>query len=280
MIHLKGPAMQATLETRALGETIGSTVIVPKDELLSGRHSAAIRDLLVARGVLRFPDVRLSDEEQLQFAGTIGPVVFDWDVSADKSVNGNAVMAEYQRSSINWHFDGFGVDVPELATLMSPRLLAGDGSSATEFADCHAAYDALPDAEKAALDALQVWHSFETTMRKVKPEPAPEELEAWRKGGPPHLQPLVWHHATGRNSLLLGSSAFAVEGMNDQEGRELIERINAWITRPHNVFRYDWELGDLVIWNNTGLLHRAVPYGLDSKRLMHRTTIGGIERPG
>jgi alpha-ketoglutarate-dependent taurine dioxygenase len=67
--------------------------------------------------------------------------------------------------------------------------------------------------------------------------------------------------------------------MDRKEGQALIRRLNAWITQPKYVCRYDWKLGDLVIWDNTGTLHRALPYAPDSKRLMHRTTIAGKEAP-
>ena len=129
------------------------------------------------------------------------------------------------------------------------------------------------------IDRLQVRHSFETLMRLVRPQPNDAELRAWRESGLPHTQPLVWHHANGKNSLLLGASACLVEGMAVEAGRALIDRLNAWITQPKYVYRYEWKIGDLVIWDNTGVLHRAVPYGGNSKRLMHRTTILGEETP-
>jgi alpha-ketoglutarate-dependent taurine dioxygenase len=262
-----------------LTATLGCRVEATKADLLSGNHGLEIRHLLVAHGVLCFPGVALDDEEQLIFARTLGEVASDWDVSADASVNRNERLADYQKSAINWHFDGFGVDVPEFATIMSPRILANGTSGATEFADCYAAYEALSVTDKELIDRLQVWHSFETTMRLVKPQPSDAEVDEWRKGGPPHTQPLVWHHEAGRNSLLLGATAFRVEGMDPDAGRALIARLNAWITQPKFVYRYEWEIGDLVIWNNTGVLHRAVPYKSDSRRLMHRTTILGHEAP-
>ena len=269
-----------TLQVRPSAAGLGCHVMAAKADLLGGHHATQIRRLLVAHGVLCFPAVALDDDEQLIFARTLGEVASDWDVSSDRTVNRNERLAEYQKSSVNWHFAGFGVDVPEFATIMSPRILANGSAGATEFANCYAAYQALCAADKEAFDSLRIRHSFETTMRLVKPQPSEAELEEWRKGGPPHTQPLVWHHDSGQNSLLLGASAFRVEGMDLEEGRALIARLNAWITQPRFVYRYEWEIGDLVIWDNTGVLHRAVPYAPDSKRLMHRTTILGHEAPG
>jgi len=268
-----------SLRSSPLSETIGSSVTADKAELLSGVHAGEIRKLLVERGVLCFPDVWLDDEEQLAFARTLGEIASDWDVSADKLVNRNLVLAEYQKSSVHWHFDGFGVLVPEFATIMSPRILADGHAGATDFANCYAAWRDLPEEERRAIDGLKVRHSFETLMRLVRPEPGEEELQAWRTGGAPHTQPLVWHHGAGACSLLLGASASYVEAMPGVEGQALISRLNAWITRPQYTWRYQWKLGDLVVWDNTGVLHRAVPYRTDSKRLMHRTTVLGFETP-
>jgi alpha-ketoglutarate-dependent taurine dioxygenase len=69
-----------------------------------------------------------------------------------------------------------------------------------------------------------------------------------------------------------------VTGLPEDESDALIERLNAHATRPELVYRHDWKVGDLVIWDNCGVMHRVVPYAVDSGRLMHRTTLSGFER--
>ena len=72
-------------------------------------------------------------------------------------------------------------------------------------------------------------------------------------------------------------TASHIEGMSLPEGSALLSRLMQWATQPQFVYRHEWRLGDLVVWDNTGTMHRVVPYALDSGRMMHRTTLAGEE---
>jgi alpha-ketoglutarate-dependent taurine dioxygenase len=89
--------------------------------------------------------------------------------------------------------------------------------------------------------------------------------------------PLVWKHLSGRKSLLLGNSAHHVVGMDPLEGKGLLIRLRDWATQPEFVYSHTWKVGDLVMWDNTGSLHRVIPYEVDSKRMLHRTKLEGEE---
>jgi alpha-ketoglutarate-dependent taurine dioxygenase len=67
-------------------------------------------------------------------------------------------------------------------------------------------------------------------------------------------------------------------GLPEAESRALIERLTAHATRADKVYRHVWQMGDLVLWDNCGLLHRALPYDPKWGRLMHRVTLHGVER--
>ena len=109
-----------------------------------------------------------------------------------------------------------------------------------------------------------------------KPEPTIAELDAWMARGANTLR-LVWKHRSGRKSLVLGATALQVEGMVIVESEKLLVRLRTWATQPQFSYRHTWSLGDMVIWDNTGTMHRALPYPLDSGRLMHRTKLHGEE---
>ena len=69
-----------------------------------------------------------------------------------------------------------------------------------------------------------------------------------------------------------------VAGLSDAASRALIEKLSAHATRPEIVYRHEWQVGDILIWDNCGVMHRVIPYAPDSGRLMHRTVLYGIER--
>ena len=77
---------------------------------------------------------------------------------------------------------------------------------------------------------------------------------------PAKEHPLVWTHQSGRRSLVLGATTSHVVGMDVDEGRALLDDLLARATTPDRVYRHEWTVGDMVIWDNRGVLHRACPY--------------------
>ena len=91
---------------------------------------------------------------------------------------------------------------------------------------------------------------------------------------------LVWDRKDGRRSLVLGATADHIVGVPESESREILDELLAWTTQERFSYTHEWQQGDVVIWDNTGMLHRALPYDPSSERLMHRTTIAGNEAWG
>jgi len=275
--------MGATFEIKPIGSTIGAEVV--------GADAATLRDESVARsclealeahGVLTFRSLHLDDAAQVAFTRRLGmPVVLPgargphpeiFTVTLDPQLNR---AAEYLKGTFFWHIDGTTDDVPTRGTLLSARSVADQGGD-TEFAGTYAAYEALPERERARYRELRVVHSLEASQRLMYPSPSAEQLADWRRRGVKE-HPLVWHHASGRRSLVLGATADHVVGMGVEEGRGLLARLLDWATQPQFVYRHRWQVGDLVIWDNRGTMHRALPYAPTSNRIMHRTTLVGDE---
>ena len=259
---------------------VGSEITIDRDDFLSGKYADDIQQLLVERSALAFPGMFLTDEEQLQFASTIGDVFLVGgdkelqNISLDPKVNPSA---DYTRGAFFWHIDGANDSIPAKATMLSARVLpeAGEGGD-TLVANTYAAYADLPDEDKQALEGIMVRHALEASQRLVNPTPTLAELDRWQTM-PAQTHPLVWHHQHGLPSLLIGATCFYVEGMKREESDRLLCRLMEWATREEYVYRHKWQAGDFLIFDNTGTMHRADNYPLDSKRLMRRTTLHGEE---
>lgn len=267
------------LQTRVIKARIGSEVLADKATLLSGEYAAEIRDLLEQRGVLVFPQIGFSDEEQIAFTETLGTFAPEargeklYKVSLDTEVN---KQADYLKGSLYWHLDGTMNEVPILASLLQSVALGNPDEGDTEFCSTYAAYDDLADEDKAEIADLRVMHSAWNTLFYYDPEPSAKTLKQMMAIGDREL-PLVWTHKSGRKSLVLGATARHITDIDYTRSAELLVRLRDWATQPQFTYRHKWTVGDLVIWDNTGTMHRATPYDPRSGRLLQRTKLEGEE---
>ncbi|MCB2058988.1 MAG: TauD/TfdA family dioxygenase [Novosphingobium sp.] len=263
---------------------IGAIIHADKQTLLSGEKAQEIRKIMEERGVIVFPEINMTDEEQIAFTHTLGTFAhehtesqgrdgdFVYPITMDPEVNPNA---DYLKGAFFWHIDGTMAHVPILASIMSSRRLSETGGE-TEFCNTYAAYEDLSEEEKKEIEGLKVVHAMWRSQLYYDPEPTYERLKQWQSIGHNTL-PIVWKHQSGRKSLVLGCTALQVEGMDIAESEMLLVRLRQWATSPPFVYRHHWKLGDMVIWDNTGTMHRAMPYDHNSGRLMHRTKLEGEE---
>lgn len=275
------------LTINKLTASVGAEVLgVDADRLASDDLlGKAVMEALEDNGVLVFRGLNLNPEAQVQFCGRLGdvdhssdghhPVAGIYPITLDTSKNSSAAIL---RATFDWHIDGctpVDDECPQKATVLSAVAIAERGGE-TEFANSYAAYEELTDREKRHFGSLRVVHSLEASQRRVTPDPSPEQVRRWRQRRT-HEHPLVWTHRSGRKSLVLGASADYIVGMDPDEGRALLNELLARATTPDKVYRHSWSVGDTVIWDNQGVLHRAAPYDPDSPREMLRTTVRGDE---
>ncbi|MDT5013073.1 MAG: hypothetical protein QOH57_4690 [Mycobacterium sp.] len=275
------------LTINKLTEMVGAEVVDLDPDRLTDDDTlaAALLDALEDNGVLVFRRLNLSPEAQVAFCRKLGDIDYSSDghhpvsgiypITLDASKNSSAA---YLRATFDWHIDGctpVNDEFPQKATVLSAVHVADRGGE-TEFANSYAAYDALTQREKDQCASLRVVHSLEASQRRVTPDPSPELLQRWRSRRT-HEHPLVWTHSSGRKSLVLGASADHVVGMDVNQGRALLAELLQRATEPEVVYSHSWSVGDTVIWDNRGVLHRAAPYDPSSPREMLRTTVLGDE---
>jgi alpha-ketoglutarate-dependent 2,4-dichlorophenoxyacetate dioxygenase len=258
----------------------------PMDDAAFGEIRAALDE----HSVLVFHDQSLDDERQIAFSRRFGPLEIAGKANPATGTpfarqsnldigSGAVIPAEdrrmiYQRGNYLWHSDSSFKPVPSLCSLLSARIVPPVGGN-TEFATMTASYEALPDDAKAKLEGLVAEHSLVYSRESVTPMGAlTPEMKAELPGA---WQTMVRENPVNhRKAIYAGAHASHVIGWPREEGRGFIDWLNEFATQPQFVYSHAWREGDLVIWDNRAVLHRATAYDTAGhKRLMQRTTVNG-----
>ena len=251
---------------------------------------ADIRAALDEYSVLVFHDQSLDDETQIAFSCRFGPLEMTGKANPATGTpfarqsnldigTGAVIPAEdrrmiYQRGNYLWHTDSSFKPVPSLCSLLSARVVPPVGGN-TEFATMTAAYDALPDETQQKLEGLVVEHSLVYSRESVTPVGAlTAEMKAELPGA---WQTMVRENPVNhRKAIYAGAHASHIIGWPREESRAFIQQLNDFVTQPQFCYSHSWREGDLVVWDNRAVLHRATAYDTQRhKRLMQRTTVNG-----
>lgn len=274
----------SALMTERLTKHVGAEVVgVDVDRLLSDDSlPGQILAALEKHGVLVFPKLSPDPKTQVAVCQRLGEVDFEvgqevgiMRVSLDPTKSPSAL---YLRGTFEWHIDGVTLPAgryPQAATVITAVALADRGGQ-TEFASTYGAYEALTPGDKERLGRVRVVHTGAAIARRVTPFPTPEQEALWAERRP-REQPLVWRHRSGRRSLVIGSTTDHVVGMDKDAGRVLLDDLLDRSTTTERVYQHEWSVGDTVIWDNRGVLHRVERYDDHSGREMIRTSLLGNE---
>ncbi|MBV9824082.1 MAG: TauD/TfdA family dioxygenase [Alphaproteobacteria bacterium] len=243
--------------------------------------------------VLVFHDQQITDEQLRDFAGRFGELEIGRSAAAggrrrlafpeigdiSNLDEDSQVRARDDRRRLDslgnrlWHTDASYMPVPVVlgmlfAVTVPPPSPFGAGE--TEFADMRAAYDALTDAQKQAIEGLVVEHDVFWSRGQIGfTEFAPGEREKY----PPSRQRLVRRHpGSGRKTLYLSAHASHIVGMPRPEGRLLLNDLTEHAIQRQFVYSHTWRPGDLVIWDNRDTMHRGRPHDEMQPRDLRRAT--------
>jgi taurine dioxygenase len=183
-------------------------------------------------------------------------------------------------AGFTWHSDTSYRRRPSRCSLLYAKEVPqrdGRPLGDTVFANAIAAYEALPEGTKERLAGLKAIHRY-SARRRVADSPRPKLTQAQLDETPDIAHPIVRTHPyTGRKSLYVtAGECIGIEGMPDDEAVDLIDELDAHCVRPEFLYRHKWQVGDLLMWDNTSSMHLAIcDYALPERRLMHRTTVIG-----
>ena len=171
---------------------------------------------------------------------------------------------------LGWHHDQSYMIEPAIGSMLCAFELPAWGGD-TYFANLATAYEALPKNMKLLLEGLCAVHSYEY-FNGTWSVPTNEKQS---NRTPPVLQPVVrTHPITGRKAIYVDPAMVPfIDGLPEDESRDLLNELFDWIIRPEFVYRHQWQRGDAILWDNASTMHRRDAFDPASTRLMKRTTI-------
>ena len=280
-----------TVSVTPISEQFGAIVSgVDLSKPLSAEDVATIDAGMDTYAVLVFHGQQLTDEQQVEFSKNFGEIENKrgGNIRTEERVNqlindvsnldnnNNPFDRNDRRRFFNlgnhlWHSDSSFRAVPAKYSLLSARSIPNAGGN-TEFADMRAAYDALDDKTKAKVEDLICEHSQIYSRGKLGFTFNDEEIGLMK----PVRQSFVrTHPKSGRKSLYLSSHAGRIIGWPDPEARLFLLNMIEFATQPKFIYTHQWQLHDLVMWDNRQTMHRARDYDESQKRDMRRTTVAG-----
>lgn len=276
-----GPGFAAELRGVTLADVAANDAVYAQMRVLLDDHS-----------VLVFRGQQVTDEAQLAFSHRFGPLevtkvgsvgagtnlVILTTIGPDgKVVAADSRMAMRNKANQLWHTDSTFKRVPALASVLSARIIPPEGGE-TEYVSTRLAFERLDPDLRKRLGNFFAWHDYAHSRGQIAADLAsPEERAAL----PPQCWRMVWTNpANGRAALYLASHAYAVEGMEKEEGLKLLGELTAVATAPGTSYVHKWQNGDVVMWDNRATMHRGRPWPAHQARHMVRTTISATAVDG
>ena len=284
--HAHPPITIRPLSPRLGAEIVGVDLAKGVDDALF----AAIYEAFLQYQVLLFRGQDLPPGKQVEFARHFGEVQIhvmnqyhaDGHPELYRLSNldeqGNPTGKHPDKGTLAWHTDGSWKERTGQATILYAEIVPEEGGE-TYFCDMYGGYERLSPEWKARIANLRAVHNLDfSRTRRHGEDPM---TEAQRCEVPPVAHPIVrTHPETGRKCIFLGDHAEYVEGMDYGAGRALIEELNVLAVHDEFTYAHRWQPGELIVWDNRCLMHRAADYNPATQRRVIRrcTVLGDVPR--
>ena len=236
--------------------------------------------------VLVFPDQTIDDDQHAEFAKHWGklqehvlnqyvqegrPEIF---IITNLGKDGKPIGEHPDPGAAIWHTDGSWSGERGLVTMLHAQRLPASGGD-TLYANMYAAYEGLDDTDKTLIESAIAIHDLDASRQRTSARL--QMTDEQKRAAPPVEWPVVrTHPESGRKCLYLGEHAARIKDMSYEEGRALIDRLNAHASQDKYVYRHVWKLNELVMWDNRALMHSATEFDwMNDVRILRRTTTVG-----
>ena len=286
------------IPVRKCDAALGAEIVFDLSRAIDDRTFAELEGIFHDNIVVFFRDQHLTNEQHIAFSRRLGEleihIVKKYLLPADPEIllvsnikNDAGEHIGLADAGFTWHSDTSYRKNPSRCSLLYAKEVPhrdGKPLGDTVFANCIAAYEALPDAMKRRLAGTKAIHRY-SMRRRVDNSPRPKLTAAQLAETPDIAHPIVRSHPyTGRKALYvtagecIGIVLRDGEQMPEDEALDMIAELDAHCVRPEFCYRHSWRIGDLVMWDNASAMHLAIcDYTLPERRLMHRTTVIGSE---
>jgi taurine dioxygenase len=286
------------IPVRKCDAALGAEIVFDLSRAIDDRTFAELEGIFHDNIVVFFRDQHLTNEQHIAFSRRLGEleihIVKKYLLPEDPEIllvsnikNDAGEHIGLADAGFTWHSDTSYRKNPSRCSLLYAKEVPhrdGKPLGDTVFANCIAAYEALPDAMKRRLAGTKAIHRY-SMRRRVDNSPRPKLTAAQLAETPDIAHPIVRSHPyTGRKALYvtagecIGIVLRDGEQMPEDEALDMIAELDAHCVRPEFCYRHSWRIGDLVMWDNASAMHLAIcDYALPERRLMHRTTVIGSE---
>jgi len=273
------------MRVRRLSPSVGAEITGVDVRTSTRAEIARIKALFLEHHLLVFAEQNLNDADIQRFAENFGPLEQNQVRGVDGAVlppvhrianvdlQGRPSANPLLKSNYYWHTDKAYLKTPSMMTLLWGEEIPPVGGD-THFVSTEEAYDTLPAAMKQRIEGLRVVQDFKHMLDTL----GQHDIIRAEDIPPPVVHPLVrTHPETGRKSLFIANYSNGIVGMDDAEGRALIDALLEHATQEKFIFVQRWKPHDLVIWDNRSLLHRAIPnYDMGKhRRILRRCVVRG-----
>ncbi len=275
-------------DIRPLTETFSAEIVgLDLSKPMSDDDFDLLRRAFFEKSVLVIRDQHIEPADQIDFSRRFGELLIHvldqfqlpghreiLVLSNDKQADGGAVG--FEDAGRYWHSDLSYKQTPSLATMLYAHDIPPTGGD-TMYVDMYRAYDSLPENTKQRIDGRRAYHSYtrnydrNESVKGIRPKLTADQKAKLQDVLHPMVRTVM---DTGRKALYVNSGfTYRIEGMEDEEGTELLEELFEHCLKPELRYIHKWRRHDYVCWDNRSTIHHATLYDSAHRRHMHRTTI-------